>query len=559
MKVKKIVIITGIIVLSLFLVLLIGLKTNVRLLKGLSASVNENGDSLWIECDKNSIDVNETTNCTIKGSSNKTVQSFQGFMEYDDSKLEVSEITKSSGFDGGSNNDVDLGYYGGNLTGTFTIATFKVKGLESGQFQIKLKDKNEDYKLCYIVESGEELSYSYFTETTYDITVNSGAPAASNDATLKSLKVNDQEVLGSQEFTLPNGTTTVNITAEANDSKATITGDIGEKTLNVGTNHFEIVVTAEDNNTVYTYTIDILREEPAAKSSINTLSSLKVKKSNSTSAEEIPIGFSTEVTSYNIGVENSVDIVYIEATPTSDKATVESGIGEKNLTVGENIINVVVKAENGDKKTYIVKIIREAKIEPEKSSDNTLKSLKITNVKISPEFSSDVTSYTSVVDSSVSRIKIEALANDSKATVTGDIGEKTLVNGINTFSITVKAENNKTKIYTITITKTKPSSNSTCSLKITSSVYNINENDSTISIPIDHKDGIIISNINSSATVTVNGDKVIVKCDNQTKEYKINRYWVAATGQNAVKYVVIITGLVVIIGVLFVLKNKKNK
>ena len=89
-----------------------------------------------------------------------------------------------------------------------------------------------------------------------------------------------------------------------------------------------------------------------------------------------------------------------------------------------------------DKKTY--------------SSDNTLTSLSVDGYKISPEFKKDVTEYELTVDESVEKVKINAKANDSKATVKGD-GEISLSNGENNIEIKVTAENGNEKVYKIKI------------------------------------------------------------------------------------------------------------
>lgn len=87
----------------------------------------------------------------------------------------------------------------------------------------------------------------------------------------------------------------------------------------------------------------------------------------------------------------------------------------------------------------------------EYSSDNTLKSLSIDGYDLEPAFNKDTTEYRLTVDQSVEKIKVNATANDGKASITGT-GEKSLSNGENTIEIKVTAENGNEKIYKLIVT-----------------------------------------------------------------------------------------------------------
>lgn len=87
----------------------------------------------------------------------------------------------------------------------------------------------------------------------------------------------------------------------------------------------------------------------------------------------------------------------------------------------------------------------------EYSSDNNLKSLSIEGYELTPEFNKDTTEYKLAVDQSIETLKINAQANDDKASVTGT-GEVKLSNGENTFEIKVTAENGNEKKYKIIVT-----------------------------------------------------------------------------------------------------------
>lgn len=83
------------------------------------------------------------------------------------------------------------------------------------------------------------------------------------------------------------------------------------------------------------------------------------------------------------------------------------------------------------------------------SKDNNLKSLTISEGTLSPAFSASTTSYTVELGATVKSLKVDAVANDKKASVKGT-GTKELEPGENTIKITVTAENGNPKVYTIT-------------------------------------------------------------------------------------------------------------
>lgn len=72
---------------------------------------------------------------------------------------------------------------------------------------------------------------------------------------------------------------------------------------------------------------------------------------------EITPNFDKNTLEYELEVENEVDSITIKASKADSGASV-SGAGEKELTEGMNKFNIVVTAEKGNKKTYILNINR---------------------------------------------------------------------------------------------------------------------------------------------------------------------------------------------------------
>lgn len=101
------------------------------------------------------------------------------------------------------------------------------------------------------------------------------------------------------------------------------------------------------------------------------------------------------------------------------------------------------------------------------STNCNLKSLTVSNATLSPAFSAGTTSYSAgTVEFSVSKLNINAVAEDSKAKVS--ISGNNLAVGNNTVKIVVKAESGTTKTYSIKVTRKQdpnyvPSSNTALS------------------------------------------------------------------------------------------------
>jgi len=87
-------------------------------------------------------------------------------------------------------------------------------------------------------------------------------------------------------------------------------------------------------------------------SSNNNLSKLEVE------GYELTPKFDKNTTEYKITVDQSVESIKINTKLEDDKASV-SGDGEKNLSLGENTIEVKVTAENGNEKVYKIIVLVE--------------------------------------------------------------------------------------------------------------------------------------------------------------------------------------------------------
>ncbi|WP_417204463.1 stalk domain-containing protein [Acetoanaerobium sticklandii] len=158
--------------------------------------------------------------------------------------------------------------------------------------------------------------------------------------------------------------------------------------------------------------------------------------------------FDKDTLSYTSEVGNDITEIEINANAEDSKASVE-GTGLKNLVVGNNIFEIKVTAEDGTEKIYTLEV--ERKEAPVFLSNNSnLSDISISNGVINLDFDKDILSYTSEVGNDITEIRINANAEDSKATVEGT-GLKNLVVGNNIFEIKVTAEDGTAKIYTIVV------------------------------------------------------------------------------------------------------------
>lgn len=115
-----------------------------------------------------------------------------------------------------------------------------------------------------------------------------------------------------------------------------------------------------------TFKIPVYNNMPESLSQLptNTGSPYNVLSSLSINGYSLTPTFDRLTNSYSIIVDNSVTSINISATLADQKASL-TGTGNKNLSVGSNSYNVVVTAENGDKRTYTINVIRQ---EPSGSS-----------------------------------------------------------------------------------------------------------------------------------------------------------------------------------------------
>ena len=254
-------------------------------------------------------------------------------------------------------------------------------------------------------------------------------------------------------------------------------------------NVLTIDVTPEAGGTPKTYTIEVERL-PRPLPGVATLDVLELRDAARAELEFTPAftaGDDPSANPYAVSVDNGVNRVHVTATPTDPLAGAELMVGgmlDSNgditgetradndgfvpLEVGANTVRVIVAAQNGDTKTYVLTVTR-AVAPP--SDDAILSSLTLDVATLN--FMSDKTSYDVDVGNGVTSATVGAVANSAEASLTATLGSASatskadvtltapLVEGDNVIEVVVTPQDQlqidedqrMTNTYTITVTR----------------------------------------------------------------------------------------------------------
>ena len=200
--------------------------------------------------------------------------------------------------------------------------------------------------------------------------------------------------------------------------------------------------------------------------SSNNNTSTTPKKSDNSNLSSIQIAegvispeFSKTVKEYTVNVPYEVAKLSIAATPEHSKGTVTIN-GNDELKVGENLIEIIVTAEDSSTDKYTIKAIRA-------KQELSLQTLSIyyvnengekVELKLDPQFSFDVYSYSvnDILAHTIQSLSVEAKANAENAKVE-IVGNDELKSGTNEItikvSVTDEAGLEEQKTYTIKVQK----------------------------------------------------------------------------------------------------------
>ena len=236
----------------------------------------------------------------------------------------------------------------------------------------------------------------------------------------------------------------VDATPTSSKAKVEVKGNNGWK---YGMNTVTIVVTAENGNK-NTYIINVNRKDPSGKqdnkSNDSYLNSLVVNGAT------ISPNFDKDVSSYTVTVPYDMEKLDISYVTSNNKAKVEI-IGNDELQVGTNNVQVKVTAEDGSVRIYMINATRAAF-----SAKNNLKILSANGFTLNPSFDKDRLEYNIKVKSNTDSLDLTAIAENenAKVEITGNGNFQT---GKNVVLIKVTDENGFAKYYQINVEKPESS------------------------------------------------------------------------------------------------------
>ena len=224
------------------------------------------------------------------------------------------------------------------------------------------------------------------------------------------------------------GTATITINPE----------NVSDNEYNLLTNKKTITITVKAKQTTPTKPTNPDKNEDketvVKKSSDATLKNL--------TSSVVDIDFSKNKTNYTVHVDKTVTSLGLKATANNAKAKVKI-VGDENFVVGNNIVKVIVTAEDGTTKTYTITVIKS------KYGHAPLLDLKVKGYDLSPEFEPDRYKYTvDAVGITSVELEYELADKDSKVTIEGADNLKV---GANQVKLIVTEKDGTVTTYTITV------------------------------------------------------------------------------------------------------------
>ena len=513
--------------------------------------VNALTGNVEISCNPNNAKENDIITCNIIANAvDGEVTGFSADIVLS-SGLEVDSFIPDSTWQGdGSANKIGL-YTAENKKDGFNIGILKIK------VKPNVVDSNETISLNNVIYSDSNFNKVNISS------VNKNIRITSLNNYLKALSIS----VGSINFN-PNTlsySVTVNsdnivISCEKEDSKATLSGDIGSMNLKYGVNTFKINVTSESGE-VRTYVLNVTRVDN--RNSENKINSLTISG--------VSLKFDENKTEYNVSVDNKVSSVKISASLKDNSSSFVNGYGPRtvNLVEGNNRVELRISAENGVIRTYVINIKRDE--DPDnRSDDNYLKDLNIKDNDI--DFSKDKTNYEITVDYNTDSLDINPKLSSGKSNVE-IIGNENLKVGENTIIVRVTAKDKSVREYKIIVTKKDKDqvlSNNSYLKSITIEGYNIDFKKNVYSYTLEINDEETL-NINAvaedeNAKVRIVGNnnlnnnnviKIIVTAEDKS----VSTYSITISKKKNINYLLItvIIETVIIIGIILYLALRKKK
>ena len=484
----------------------------------------------------------------------------------------ISFAIENNGFDIAVNPE-----NGFNKNGTTTNITLQKEGITSGKVATLTvsapSSMNEGIKTILfkniVINNTNDQNIS-FTNENITKTINVLGNRSNNNK-LKDLTIDGKTIGGfsatKTEYDIIVNENKIEIGAVSDHEKAMVDG-VGVKNLVIGDNGpYEIKVTAEDGSENI-YKINVEYELP--KSSDNNLLDLNLYYGDMNSNELVDFTFDAKKTSFDVIIPSQYDMVSIKSKLNDKKASYVKNYGDREISLkyGENKVEIRVKAENEEVKTYKLNIIRE----DNRNSDKTLSKLVVNGVEV--KLISSIFEYRVDVRYKYTKSEIEAVPTNANAKV--EFTDIDLVDGENTpIIIKVTSENDEVQEYKIIINRLSEAESKIVLENIVVDGYdfvfdinkftydlNLNDGDNKLNItvvPEENLEHTILGNENLR-----DGSTVIIRVidDNGEKSYTINIHQeldkIMGIPVDIFCYIIFGIGVVSLIGSI-VYVTKKNK
>ena len=233
------------------------------------------------------------------------------------------------------------------------------------------------------------------------------------------------------------GTATITVTPK----------DVSDDQYNLLTGSKSIKITVKKATTTNTNTNTNANKDKETTTVVTKSSDATLKE---LSSKVVKIPFKSSTTKYTVNVDKTVTSLGLKAVANHAKATVEI-TGDENFVTGENIVKVIVTAEDGTTKTYQITVIKS------KFGTGPLLDLKVVGYGLSQEFDPSVYNYNVDVIGKTS-VEIDYTLADASSKVVIE-GADNLKVGENLVKVIVTEKDGTVTTYTITVNVAKEGSN----------------------------------------------------------------------------------------------------
>ena len=337
------------------------------------------------------------------------------------------------------------------------------------------------------------------TSRTYTVTLTrlASIQQESTDATLSALTLSGIDFgtfrsgMTSYSAHVANSVTETTVTPTVNDSGASyvikldgVTDPDGTLSLAVGSNVITVVVTAEDETTIETYTVTVTRSEP-----LSTDATLKSLSIDDVEWSRLSLEY---ITVFWVTFDSSVTQATVRAVVNHPGA---SYVLKVDGVVDDDGVVPVVRVSAPVKPSITIEVTAEDEettrtydLSPRRmnSTDATLSALTLSGIDYGT-FSSGTTSYTATVAYSVTETTVMPTGNQPGTSyvikldgVSDADGTVFLSVGANVITVEVTAEDDRvTSTYTVTVTRAEPPSTDATLKALTLSRVNFGTFDST--------------------------------------------------------------------------------